>query len=308
MEENIIKKTKKERNIAPFSKLNLMDDFLFDVITSDLEACKDIVELILEEEIVNIRWKEGQKVIHNLPDKRGVRMDFYVEDQKGRIIDVEMQKRNVGNIPKRTRFYQALLDAPLLPRGEQNFDQLNPILIIVICPFDLYGQGFYRYTFENRCQEKPDLVLGDESRKIFLNTRGIYKNGVSSALVDFLHYVEKSNDQLAEEAEDVRIKRLHEKVCAVKASEVMEVEYMKMEEREWFLKEEAKKEGQKEGKVCSLFELIQKKLQRGLVPKEIADLLEEDVQKIERMASIIREDPQGDPEDWYEILCDGRGE
>ena len=34
-------------------------------------------------------------------------MDFYVEDEEGRIFDVEMQKRNEGNIPKRTRFCRA---------------------------------------------------------------------------------------------------------------------------------------------------------------------------------------------------------
>ena len=139
--------------LAPLQRLNLMDDFLFDIATLDLELCKIILELSLGFRIRSIRWKEGQKVVHNLPGKRGIRMDFYVEDEEGRIFDVEMQKRNEGNIPKRTRFYQALLDAPLLESGEKGFDSLNPTYIIVICGFDLYGLGRYRYTFENRCCE-----------------------------------------------------------------------------------------------------------------------------------------------------------
>ena len=70
--------------IAPLKRLNLMDDFLFDVTTVSLEACKIILELSI---------------------------------------------RNVGNIPKRTRFYQALVDAPLLKSGEQKFDNLNTTYI-----------------------------------------------------------------------------------------------------------------------------------------------------------------------------------
>lgn len=75
----------KEQNelLAPLQKLNLMDDFLFDVTTVNLEACRIIIELSLGIRIKEIRWKEGQKVVHNVPGKRGIRMDFYVEDADG---------------------------------------------------------------------------------------------------------------------------------------------------------------------------------------------------------------------------------
>ena len=89
-----------------------------------------------------------------------------MEDDQGQVFDVEMQKRNEGNIPKRTRFYQALIDAPMLKSGERGFDGLKPAYIVVICGFDLFGYGLYRYTFDNRCKEVPDLVMGDECQKI----------------------------------------------------------------------------------------------------------------------------------------------
>lgn len=59
--------------------LNLMDDFLFDVATEDLETCKTIIEFATGKRLKSLRWKEGQKVIHNLPGKRGIRMDFVAE-------------------------------------------------------------------------------------------------------------------------------------------------------------------------------------------------------------------------------------
>jgi hypothetical protein len=54
----------------------------------------------------------------------------------------------------------------MLKSGERGFDGLKPAYIVVICGFDLFGYGLYRYTFDNRCKEVPDLVMGDECQKI----------------------------------------------------------------------------------------------------------------------------------------------
>lgn len=219
-------------------KMNLSDDFLFDVATHDLEVCQTIIELALNIRIKKIAWKDNQKVIHNIPGKRGVRLDFYVEDIDGRVFDVEMQKRNYGNLPKRSRFYQALVDAPLLDSGAETFDDLNPTYIVVICTFDLFGYQKYRYTFENRCREVPDLVLGDESQKVFLNTKGSNDAEVEQELVDFLHYVDKSSDENVPENSDERLKNLHGKLQRIKADKQMGVSYMKMEERDQMIRKE----------------------------------------------------------------------
>lgn len=114
----------------PLKEMNLTDDFLFDVATTELENCKTIIELSTGLRLKSLKWKEGQKVVHNIPGKRGIRMDFVAESEDGRVFDVEMQNRKEGNIPKRTRFYQALMDAPLLKSGEKGFDKLKPLFII----------------------------------------------------------------------------------------------------------------------------------------------------------------------------------
>lgn len=240
--------------ITPLQELNLTDDFLFDVTTEDLEACKIIIELSLGITIKEIQWKEGQKVIHNLPGKRGIRLDFYVKDTENRIFNVEMQKRKEGNLPKRTRFYQGLVDAPLLKSGEHGFDHLNPLYIVVICDFDLFGYGKYRYTFTNRCHEIDGLELGDDSTKVFLNTRGENSNEVDRNLVNFLHYVRNSNaDTLPNEC-DKRLLHLHTKIAKIKSSEQMEVAYMKMEERDRLIHEDGLIQGRIEGRTAGILE------------------------------------------------------
>lgn len=257
--------------LAPLQNLNLMDDYLFDAATVDLEACKIILELSLGIKIQRICWKEGQKVIHNLPGKRGIRMDFYVVDEDGRIFDVEMQKRNVGNIPKRTRFYQALLDAPLLESGEIGFDHLNPTYIVVICGFDIFGLKKYRYTFENLCHEAlpQPLSLGDECKKVILNTKGENDDDVEQSLIDFLHYVEHSTDESIPDGCDERLRHLHEKVKHIKSSTQMGVDYMKMEERDRLLKEE----GVEDGKECvnQLIQILIKQSRTDEIERAVTD-------------------------------------
>lgn len=267
-----------------------MDDFLFDAATVDLETCKIIIELSLGITIRNIVWKEGQKVIHNLPGNRGIRLDFYVEDDQGQVFDVEMQKRNEGNIPKRTRFYQALIDAPMLKSGERGFDGLKPAYIVVICGFDLFGYGLYRYTFDNRCKEVPDLVMGDECQKIILNTKGKNDHEVEKALVDFLHYVEKSSDENVPEDCDERLKHLHKKIHQIKMSEEIGVSYMKMEERDRLIRDEGLRRGRAEGD-ARLVNIIRRKASRGMEVSEIADLLEMQRAEVEAILEVFRAHP-----------------
>ena len=67
--ENFIMQAKESKTLQ---ELNLTDDFLFDVATEELENCKAIIELTTGLRLKSLKWKSGQKVIHNLPGKRGV--------------------------------------------------------------------------------------------------------------------------------------------------------------------------------------------------------------------------------------------
>lgn len=261
--EKFIMQAKESKTLQ---ELNLTDDFLFDVATEELENCKAIIELTTGLRLKSLKWKSGQKVIHNLPGKRGVRLDFIAESEDGRIFDVEMQNRNEGNIPKRTRFYQALIDAPILKSGERGFDKMNPLYIIIICNYDPYGKKKYCYTFDNQCKEVPGLRLGDEVTKLLLSTKGENEEEVSKELVDFLHYVTESNENGLPDECDERLKRLHESIREIKASADMEVEYMKMEERERIIRDEGKQIGIINGKIESVLELLEDK---GEVPEKV---------------------------------------
>ena len=67
--------------------------------------------------------------------------------------------------------------------------------------------------------------------------------------MDFLHYITESNEQGLPEECDERLRRLHESIQEIKTSTSVEVEYMKMEERERLVKEEATERGLREGRI-----------------------------------------------------------
>lgn len=267
----------------PLKDLNLIDDYMFDIATMDLEICKSIIELSLNIRIQEIRWKEGQKVIHNLPGKRGIRLDFYVKGMDGTVFNVEMQKDDTGSLPKRTRYYSALLDAPLLKSGERTFNRLPETYIIVICGFDLFGCGKYRYQFHYRCDEVPGLVLQNGLNVVFLNTQGENKNEVEPELVAFLRFVENSTAEEARQSEDPRIQTMYGKLNNLKNSEAVEVDYMTAEEYRWWIEEKAKREGlakgreegREEGQQLKLVSQVLRKLEKGYTPEETAEMLEE---------------------------------
>ena len=68
-------------------------------------------------------------------------------------------------------------------------------------------------------------------------------------LVDFLHYITESNEKGLPEECDERLRRLHESIQEIKTSTSVEVEYMKMEERERLVKKEAIERGLREGRI-----------------------------------------------------------
>lgn len=254
------------RIIKPLAELNLMDDFLFGAAMEDLTFCKKVLEIIFGKKIAKVAFSKTQKEKRNIPGFRGIRVDVYLEDEDRIIYDVEVQARNEGNLPKRSRFYQSLLDTPLLKSGEIDFEHLNNSFIIIIAPFDLFGKGKYRYTFEYRCTEDTDIRLGDGTVKMFLNSHGTNEEEVSKELVHFLHYVESTTDRCVEEVNDSLISELHKAVRNIKASEEIGVAYMQTWEREAMLI----REGKAEGKAEYVIELLE---ECGEVPPSLQELI-----------------------------------
>ena len=149
----------------------------------------------------------------------------------------------------------------------------------MITPFDLFGYGLYRYTFQMRCEEVPELKLDDGATRIFLNTRGKHPELVSSELIELLKYMEHSTEEVSEQCKSERIQKMHRRVCRIKASEKTEVKYMQAWEEKLLERQKEKRE-------------LLRKMNHKMSIEEIADVLDMDVSEVK---DIIEE--QYDTED-----------
>ena len=108
--------------------------------------------------------------------------------------------------------------------------------------------------------------MGDECKKIILNTKGTNDDEVERSLVDFLHYVDHSSEENVPEDCDERLKHLHKKIYEIKSNEQMGVSYMKMEERDRLLVEK--------GEIAVIVATLRKKIDKGYTVEKMADELE----------------------------------
>ena len=276
-----------EQKQKTLKDLNLLDRFLFSQAADDPDTMRDMLEIILGREVVLKLLPQTEKEQRTHPLNRYVRLDVWAMDKEERIYNTEVQREDTGNLPKRSRFYQALIDSNLLKPGEVGFQSLNPVYIILICPFDLFGYGLYRYTFQMQCKEVPGLSLQDGAIRIFLNTRGQHAEGVQKELIELLRYMEHTTEEVSASCTSERIHNIQKRIHAIKSSEKIGVKYMQAWEEKILEQEKAREEGHasglREGLIQKLKEQVEKKVQKGYAAEEIAEMLEEDIETIQKI-------------------------
>ena len=268
-------------------ELNLLDKFLFDEAMDDPENVKTMLDIILSQNTMLKHPPQTEKEQRISTDNRQIQLDVYAMDEDDVVYEVEAQKENTRNLPKRSRLYQGIIDSKLLPPGVADFNLLNEVLIVMITPFDLFGYGLYRYTFQMRCEEVPELKLDDGATRIFLNTRGEHPELVSPELIELLKYMEHSTDEVSGSCESKRIQEMHRRVCQIKASEKTEVKYMQTWEEKILIKQEGIVEGEQIGRLKEKTEVV-KKLSDKFSVKQISEMLEIDISEVENIIEEIQ--------------------
>lgn len=203
-------------------ELNLSDFALFLSVMKVKEAYEDVLSIILDEPELKLKEVKAEQVVLNRSGKRAIRLDAWASDGADRQFDMEMQNRSGSDdVRKRSRFYQGLLDTPILKSGkETRYKNLPSTVIIFITQDDIFGKDLARYTFSERCEEIPELPLDDGTSKIFLNMES--RNG-RPELVSLLQYMKNTTlDNPGITVRDGRILDLDRIVGEVKQSEEWE--------------------------------------------------------------------------------------
>ena len=268
MEENL--------NVLGNHEFNLSDFALFLSVMKNPRAYQAVLSIFMDEPDIELVDIKVEQVILNKVGKRAIRMDAWAKSADNRQFNMEMQNDSKNDdVRKRSRFYQSMIDTPILKSGkETRYKNLPSTVIIFITQEDIFGKDLAKYTFVEQCKEIEGLELEDGTTKIFLNMSS--KNG-SQELVSLLQYMKDTRiDNPEIIIKDSRILELDHIVQEVKSSE--EWEGVRMN-----ILEIGIEHGMQKGIQHKLTELINKKLNKGLSVSEIANILEEDeaiIQKI----------------------------
>ena len=218
-----------------YEELTITDDFMFSKVMRNPELCKPFLEYVLDIKIASIAYPDYQKVIDITVDAKSVRLDIYVEDEAHTVYNVEMQSVRKKHLPKRSRYYQGMIDLNLIEKGE-HYEKLKKSFVIFVCTFDPFEQGRHRYTFQNLCLEDRNLQLEDETVKVFINTKGSMDD-VSEELKQIFAYFN------GQEAVGDYAEKLREEVDRMKKNKEWRLEYMTLQMREMEMYEEGLEKG-----------------------------------------------------------------
>ena len=202
------------------------------------------------EMCIRDREVKVEQVVLNKSGKRAIRLDAWARDEQNRHINTEMQNEaKQDNLRKRSRFYQGLLDTPVLKSGKKTkYKHLPSTIIIFITRDDIFRCDSAMYTFTEQCEEVPGLHLDDGTKKIFLNMTS--RNG-RPELISLLQYMKNTTmDNPEIIVKDKRIQSLDRIVNEVKQSE--EWEAVKMN-----ILEIGIEKGIEQGKAASILELLE---------------------------------------------------
>ncbi len=233
------------------------------------EICLEVIRRVLpEKKIERIQMLNDQQTFASTYDAKSVRFDIYVQDDRQRRYDIEMQVVNEYNILQRARYYQSMNSIDAYEKG-QDYREADDSYIIFFCLFDPLEQGLQKYTMHRHVDERPEIVLHDGSVNIFFDVRSL-KQTVSPKMQQFLDVIAHRK---IEDTDDFVVK-LRQRIQMVKHDKKWRAEYMRLSLYEMDHRhelKEAREEGLNLGKEQGIIGTVQILKAMNLSNDEVID-------------------------------------
>ena len=199
-----------------FDDLTIVDDYMFCTVMEDPMLCKELLSMLLKDKVGKIIKLFQQKPIKTQIASKGVRLDIMIEDEHGKLYDVEMQTTDQKNLPERMRYYQCAIDNSAVNKGG-DYNNLPDTFIIFLCTFDYLQEGLPLYTIIPSCRETGQ-IFNDGTTKIIVNSTAA--EHAEKDLKAFLSYMNGKPPETA------FTKQLDKRVNETKEDEEKRREYM----------------------------------------------------------------------------------
>ena len=274
----------REKDLERIRKFRLIDDEFMGRVFDDRKDCADLLlRLILGREDMRTIEVQTKKSISNLHGY-SIQLDIYAKDTEGKIYDIEIQRSDEGAIPRRARYYSAMLDTNILKKekkqGEDDFSadsgynifkKLPETYVIFITENDVLKEGRAIYHI--------DKVIRESGNKFDDGFHLVYVNG---KVQDDTPLGKLMHDFFCTDADDMYYEILAEQVRHHKESKegvrsmCRELETMR---DEYYKKgiSFGEKRGEERGEVNTSKKLAIKMAGRGDSVEQIAEFVEYDV-------------------------------
>ncbi|MCD8121427.1 MAG: PD-(D/E)XK nuclease family transposase [Clostridiales bacterium] len=139
---NHVRKSRMEviqREVERIRSSNLLSDTFASIALEDASACQYVLRRILGQDDLTVFQVKGQYRLLNLTAKDSI-LDILAEDGEGRLMNLEIQRRNTVDHPRRTRYYGSMLDKSSLDKG-LTYDKMPDVYVIYISEKDLLKTG-----------------------------------------------------------------------------------------------------------------------------------------------------------------------
>ena len=156
-----------EKRQALLQSLRLMDNILLSkCFENNIECTELVLHIVLEKPDLQVTNENTQVFMTNLLN-RSVQLDILATDSQGKQYNIEIQRSDSGAIPQRARYNSSMLDANLLPKGD-DFSNLPETYVIFITEHDVLKANRPIYRIERYIMDTGNS-FNDGSHIIYVN-------------------------------------------------------------------------------------------------------------------------------------------
>ena len=131
--------THREFLLQGMENLTLLNDTFMMVALKDIAACQHVIRILMDDPTIEIVEVRTQYRVSRLVSKDSI-LDILAEDSKGRIYNLEIQRKKDIDHARRTRLYGAMVDSEHLEKGK-DYDQMPEVYVIYISETNLWKTG-----------------------------------------------------------------------------------------------------------------------------------------------------------------------
>ena len=253
------------RAVRDVGKLRPIDDLMFRVMAQSKAFCGELLRVLLQDPGLEVVECKPQSAVTNTRGRSAV-LDALCELSDGRLVDVEVQRADKGDLQRRARYYASLVTADRTRPGTP-FGDVPDVCVVLVCEFDPLRAGCPLYHVDRVVRETGESA-DNGLEEVYVNA--LARDGSEvSALMRVLTEAEAYDEERFPETSRVK-RRLRETEEGRKdmGSVIEEI------------RAECIAEGEERGKLETLVRLVR----AGLVDaRAAAALLEIDLKEVERM-------------------------